>query len=100
MENFNEENFKQIIKYYKDKSSETELNFIILQINHMKSVEVLKKKHEDEINKLKNENELEKELHKNKMTIVDKEIIKLRSQLDKKYKKENPEKKENKKKTI
>ena len=56
MENFNEENFKQLVKFYKDKSSDIELNFLVLQINVAKNIEILKKKHDDEINEIKNEN--------------------------------------------
>lgn len=99
MENFNEENFKQLVKFYKDKSSDIELNFLVLQINVAKNIEILKKKHDDEINEIKNENELHKVAHKNRMILMDQENIKLRTQLNKKNNKENSIKKENNKKT-
>ena len=99
MENFNEENFKQLVKFYKDKSSDIELNFLVLQIDIAKSIEILKKKHDDEINEIKNENELHKIAHKNQMILMDQEIIKLRTQLNKKNNKNNSIKKENNKKT-
>ena len=53
MTEFNLDTYKQLLQYYKEKTVELELSYLLLQISNKKVLDENKKEYEDLINKIK-----------------------------------------------